>query len=215
MDAVGIRAALGTHMHRLYSLVLVSLVALVGCSGSEGGGVKDDPSSNGFIANGDSSSDPDEPKAPAPRDSPTSNATTGGNADGGTGGGQSDAGASGSTDTSSGVTCAAGMPSETESNDTPGTANTIPAVTSSFCGRLTSTADVDYVTFTLPETVSSLAFGYAYDRAVLGVEVTVDSSTFQVGDAPIVKPGKTYLVKIWIKGTGTATNYRVGMTVTP
>lgn len=196
-------------------LALVFVFTVVGCSGSEGGGVKGDPSSNGSIVHGDSSSDPDEPRSPASQGPASSNAAAGANADAGTGPNERDAGTSAGTDTSSGVTCAAGMPDEAESNDTPETANTIPGVTSSFCGRLTSTADVDWVTFTLPETVATLAFGYAYDRAVLGVELTVDGSTFEVGDSPIVKPGKTYLMKIWIKGTGTATNYRVGMTVTP
>jgi hypothetical protein len=107
--------------------------------------------------------------------------------------------------------CAAGSLTEVEPNDTAATANVIPGATSTFCGRLPSVGDVDYITFTLPANAKTVWFGRAWDKAVIGVEVSVDGGTFTVGSPPIFKPGSTYVMKVWIKGPGTATNYTVSV----
>ncbi len=138
----------------------------------------------------------------APPPSGGSTAGDAGKGEGGTGGGGG----------GNGATCAAGATVESEDNDTEAKANALPAVTGSFCGTLSSAADVDYVTFTLPADATSLAFGSSYTKTGVDFEVTVDGKTFVVGDTPEVKPGKPYVIKAFTSGAAPV-DYRLSMTI--
>lgn len=87
-------------------------------------------------------------------------------------------------------------------------------MTGKFCGTLPSVGDVDYIAFTLPADAKTISFGESWNKAVIETEVTVDGSTFTVGSTPILKPGYRYVMKVWIKGPGAATDYSVGIGVT-
>ena len=58
----------------------------------------------------------------------------------------------------------------------------------------------------------ALELGQVFRR--LGAEVTVDGTAFAVGSTPLLKAGAKYVIKVWIKGPGTATDYNVGIAIT-
>jgi hypothetical protein len=99
---------------------------------------------------------------------------------------------------------------EKEGNDTEQTANTMPAVTTSLCGSLSSKTDVDFFKFTLPAETTGFAMGLNYSKAGLKIEVSVDGKKFNVGDTPELIPGKEYVVKVFTTGDG---GHRFSMTI--
>lgn len=186
----------------LAALFVGSILAFA-CSGSDEAQV---PSADPVPSSG----------APAPSSS-TGSAAPGGGSSGapapGGGSTTSDAGkGEGGPGGTSNTTCAAGATVEAEDNDTEAKANALPAMTGSFCGALSTAADVDYVTFTLPADAKSLAFGSSFSKVGVDFEVSVEGKTFLVGDTPEVKPGKPYVIKAFTTG-GAPVDYRLSVTI--
>lgn len=94
-----------------------------------------------------------------------------------------------------GKSCSPTSVAEMEPNDTEGTANVLPNVSGSICGRLTTNADVDFATFTMPADKTYLFTGYAVSSGGVTLTLTVDGQSFQAGKQPIVKPGSKYILK--------------------
>ena len=96
--------------------------------------------------------------------------------------------------------CIPGSTPETEPNNDPATANTIPATTGSFCGHL-EPGDIDVVKFTMPQITPghSLQFGSGLDFASgpLNVQGFVGGQSFDFfsNDWPFI-PGQTYIFQI-------------------
>jgi hypothetical protein len=197
--------------------VLVSVGLSVGasaCSGSADGQLPTaDPatSSGGAAAPGGSESGGTTGGSTTGAPAPSGGSTTSdaGTAEGGNGTGN---GTGGGTGGGNGTKCPAGAAVEAEDNDTEAKANAIPAATGSFCGALSTAADVDYVTFTLPADAKSLAFGSSYSKVGVDFEVTVEGKTFLVGETPEVKPGKTYVIKAFTTGSAPV-DYRLSVTI--
>lgn len=83
------------------------------------------------------------------------------------------------TPTPAGSTCLDTSVAETEANDTPQTANTMPGATGTFCGTIASATDVDVVTFTAPTDFKGLSLKLATSGAGAVVTVSVN------GGAPV------------------------------
>lgn len=156
---------------------------------------------------------PSDPAAtPAAPSEPASTADAGsgeggGGGDGG-GGGLGDGGGGGAPN----AQCAPASVHETEANDSPDTANALPNATSSFCGTLASTADVDFVSFVLPADTKNIGFGAAYSAQGLAIEGTAGGQTFAIGNTPAFKPGQKYVFKIHTTGGGPV-DYRFDVTI--
>ena len=104
------------------------------------------------------------------------------------------------------VECAVGGAVETESNDTPKTANAFTELT--FCGVLGTPQDVDYSTFDTPPGTTLGVFQAVIDGKV-EFELTLAGATFGPGETAKFGSG-TYLVKAFTKAGKTASySYRV------
>ena len=187
------------------SAALVLFASVVACSGSKSAAdptATDDPAQTATPgpADGDPAAAPAKDQQPAPSDAPPAATASDGGApegspaaDGGSGGG----GGGGPINPQ----CQATSVGESGSNDTPDTANAIPAATGTFCGTLDSATDVDFVSFTLPVGTKSLGFGLAYSQLGVEVEGTAGGETFVVGGKPAFKPGEKYVLKVHSSGT--------------
>jgi hypothetical protein len=99
---------------------------------------------------------------------------------------------------------------EVEPNNDPTTANAVPAVTSTFCGHL-EPGDVDFVTFTMPQSVGEFGFS---QFGFVNVVPSVGGQTFDFnGNYPFI-PGGKYVLQISSQ-SGQATDYRIGFTFQP
>lgn len=93
--------------------------------------------------------------------------------------------------------CRAGSVAETESNDSATAANPMPGQTFSFCGSLASSADVDFVTFTLPADTRSFSYGVSFNRNGIDATITAGAQgTFRLNQAVPILPGQKYVVRI-------------------
>ena len=93
--------------------------------------------------------------------------------------------------------CAASSVVETESNDSAATANAIPAQTGTYCGGVSSAADVDFATFTLPADAKGFSYGIAFNRN--GVDATITAGAqgpFKLSQAIPVLPGQKYVLRV-------------------
>ncbi len=86
-------------------------------------------------------------------------------------------------------------PSVSAAHNTAATANVLPNVSGSLCGRLTTKTDVDFATFTMPADKNYLFTGYALTGNGVTLTVTVDGESFKAGQQPIVKPGSKYTLQ--------------------
>ncbi|OJY17347.1 MAG: hypothetical protein BGO98_00120 [Myxococcales bacterium 68-20] len=136
----------------------------------------------------------------------------GGNGNGnGNGGGKGDGGGGGGG--GGGSLCQAGSVAESEPNDDAASADSIPGETGTFCGRIGSDTDVDFVTFTLPANAKSFGMSQKTTSGAIRIEPSVDGTTFPFGGGNYpFKPGKAYTLKI--STTGGALDYRIGVTIT-
>jgi hypothetical protein len=194
------------------SAALVLLASVVACSGSKSAdpGTTDEPAETATPGPADGDPAAAAKQQPAPSDAPPAAPV-------------SDAGASeASTATGDGAgggggpinpQCQATSVHESGSNDTPDTANAIPAATGTFCGTLDSATDVDFVSFTLPAGTKSLGFGLAYTQMGLGIEGTAGGETFDVGSKPAFKPGEKYVLKVHSSGA-TPVSYLLSVDIT-
>ncbi len=108
--------------------------------------------------------------------------------------------------------CAADSVAETETNDTPETANGIPGATGTYCGTLGSATDVDVVTFTAPADFKGLSMKLSSTAPGATVTISVNGGapvTLGQAAVPAVRNGN-YVVKI----SGAAgIGYRLGLTI--
>ena len=181
---------------------LVLLASVVACSGSKAAdpGATDEPAENATPgpADGDPAAAAKQQPAPSDAPPPAAPASDAGASEAGAAPGDGGGGGGGGP---LNPQCQATSVHESGSNDTPDTANAIPAATGTFCGTLDSATDVDFVTFTLPAGTKSLGFGLAYSQMGLGVEGTAGGETFDVGSKPAFKPGQKYVLKVHSSGT--------------
>lgn len=103
-----------------------------------------------------------------------------------------------------GTLCLAASTPESEDNNTEGTADVLPNMTNSFCGRISAAGDVDYATFTWQEGKTSSGWHTFYSSSAITVEITADGMPVTFNSPP--KPGKVYVLKIT---AAAATDYRV------
>jgi len=182
------------------SAALVLFASLVACSSKSAADptATDDPAQTATPgpAEGDPAAAPAKEQQPAPSDAPPGAANDGGAPEGST---ATDGGGGGGGAIN--PQCEATSVHESGSNDTPDTANAIPAASGTYCGSLDSATDVDFVTFTLPVGTKSLGFGLAYSQMGLEVEGTAGGETFVVGGKPAFKPGQKYVLKVHSSGT--------------
>lgn len=103
---------------------------------------------------------------------------------------------------------------ESESNNDVTTADPLPAQTTTYCGRI-GAGDVDFVTFTMPNQVST--FGFNIDAATsnqLRVEPSADGEPFNFNSNNYpFKPGKPYVLKL--SSLGGPLDYRLKVTINP
>lgn len=218
--------------------LIVSSIAMYACSSSDpattpaDGGAKPTTSSASSTSGEQtsSSSGEDQTSSSSGGDNTSSSSGSGGDKDGGTSSSSSTGGMTSSSSSSSGAPvdggaagtlCTTGATPEVEppANDTAATAQVIPATTGtakmSFCGRLSSATDVDFITYTFNTTAAfGLSGGQGTSDATAGqkIEITVDGQTQEFkGNLSIIKPGKPILFKV----TGTkAVDYRFNLDVT-
>lgn len=180
------------------SAALVLLASVVACSSSKSAdpGATDEPAET--ATPGPADGDPAAAaKQPAPSDAPPAPASDAGASEASAATGDGGGGGGGPVNPQ----CQATSVQESGSNDTPDTANAIPAATGTYCGTLDSATDVDFVTFTLPAGTKSLGFGLSYSQQGLEVEGTAGGETFTVGGKPAFKPGQKYVLKVHSSGT--------------
>ena len=154
------------------------------------------------------------PPAPAPASDPvpTNNTTDGGASEGGPGSGTGTGGGTGGGTGSGPKNCPAGSIVEKEGNDTLDLAQAIPGASGTFCGQLGSKTDVDFISFTLPENTNSIGFGDTFTRAGVTIQVTAEGQTFEIGQTPVLEPGKKYVIKAFTNGDAPA-DYRIMLTI--
>jgi hypothetical protein len=186
------------------------ILAFAACSGSSAApdGTSEDQSNEAPTPGpAASATTPKAPVTPPPSEKPATDAGAGegGKGDGG-GAGGGDGGGGGKN-----PECLADSVHESESNDTPATANAIPNATGSFCGTLSSATDVDYLSFTLPATATQLGFADEYTLNGVSVEAEVGGVTTDLGKAPF-KPGAKYTLKVHTAGKAPV-NYRVSVSI--
>ncbi|MBX3200944.1 MAG: hypothetical protein KF894_22585 [Labilithrix sp.] len=107
-------------------------------------------------------------------------------------------------DGNAGVLCTASDVKETENNDTPATADPLPGIPSSYCGRL-GAGDVDHASFTL--NTGGFRSEFAYSSSPVTITATVEGETFNLsGSGYIFKQGKQYVLRI---SAAAPTDYRI------
>ena len=147
----------------------------------------------------DSTEAPNRDEAAAPTTdtpaAPTDTTPTADTIDAGTDAAAADAGSVVLMPGDGGKSCSTGSLAEAEPNDTEATANALPPVSGSLCGRLTTNTDIDFATFTMPADKNYLFTGYAFSSNGVTLTVTVDGESFKAGAQPIVKPGSKYTLK--------------------
>jgi hypothetical protein len=99
---------------------------------------------------------------------------------------------------------------ESESNDTVGTADTMPGGSDTYCGVISSISDVDYVTFTLPADAVAMTYRY-YSPVSLDVAISIDGGPFGYVISPF-SPGKPHVFRI--SGATANTPYRLKLDIT-
>jgi hypothetical protein len=196
-----------------YCVALVVMASAAACSGTSGDGTipeTTEPSLPGAPGTGSGpGAQPGSGSSTPGGGSTTPPAGDGGAGDGGGGGGGgggSDGGGGG------GALCIAGSVAETEDNNTPEKANALAGVTGTYCGTLSSAADVDYAAFTLPADAKSISFGSDFSKVGVELDITVGGETFTLGEATIFKPGQRYVVKAYTTGSAPV-SYRLSVQI--
>jgi hypothetical protein len=117
-------------------------------------------------------------------------------------------GPTGPVTTTPSALCLPGSIPETEPNNDATTANSIPAVTSTFCGHL-DPGDVDFVTFIMPQQVFSFGFGVDQANGFINVQPFAGGQPFDFndGNAPFLA-GQPYTFQI-TAGSNRAIDYRL------
>jgi hypothetical protein len=122
---------------------------------------------------------------------------------------------SGSTTGDAGAQCQGDSIREAEGNDTEATANLLEWKTGSVCGQLSGT-DVDFFTFTIPQTQNGFQFNFGATPRTRGYTITctVDGQTFDFNTRryPFVV-GKPYVCKVALNAGTTSMDYRINMNV--
>jgi hypothetical protein len=132
----------------------------------------------------------------------------GGSGNGGGGGGNGGGGNGGG-----GSLCQSTSVAESEANNDLASADTMPGQTGTFCGKISSDADVDFVTFTLPANAKSFGMSQNTTSGAIKIEPSVDGEAFPFsGGKYLFRPGKPYVLKI--STTGGALDYRISLTIT-
>lgn len=204
---------------RLRSVVVTSLLlVVVGCSGKADDAQAEDPAA----AAPEQAAQPTLPTsdpAPAPATTdpnapPPGSLGTGGGGDAGAEGGGGGTGTGGGTGggAGGGTKCVNGSVAETEANDTAQTANEIPSATGSFCGKLPTAGDVDFVRFTLPAEAKYLSYQMSMTAPGVKVDFTVGDKTFGPGQALVFVPGGVYVAKITTTGAAPV-DYRLDIEI--
>lgn len=201
------------------STLTLATVAVIACSSdSTPAATTEDSGASSSGSSGSTSGDPDPGTSSSSGTSGASSGTSG--ASSGTSGSTSgDGGGSSSGSTydgggkvdggDAGVLCLGGSIQETESNNTVGEADTLPNMTTSFCGHL-EPGDVDYATFTWEVGKNSSRWDTAFSASAITVEITADGMAANFSTPP--KPGKVYVVKIT---AAAATDYRLEVQMLP
>ena len=205
------------------STLTLATVAVIACSSdttatpTEDAGGGTSTSSSG--SSGSTSGDPDPGTSSSSGTSGASSGTSG--ASSGTSGssGSNEGGASSSGSTydgggkvdggDAGTLCLGGSIQESETNNTVGEADTLPNMTTSFCGHL-EPGDIDYATFTWEAGKNSSRWDTAFSASAINVEITADGTAATFNTPP--KPGKVYVLKIT---AAAATDYRVQVEMLP
>jgi hypothetical protein len=112
-----------------------------------------------------------------------------------------------------GTLCGLYSVEETESDDTP-PGNAIPNTGGSFCGTISSAADVDYMTFTMPDNATKLVMTQTSTNVgAIKVEATADGTPFDFAGVYPIKNGKPYVLKI-SSATGATFDYVIDVQIT-
>ena len=135
--------------------------------------------------------------------------TSSGDGGGGGGGGGNGNGGGGN---GGGSLCQPTSIAESESNNDAASADVVPGQTGTFCGKLSSDTDVDYVKFTLPATAKSFRMSQNATSGAIEIEPSVDGQAFSFSGTYPFEPGKDYVLKI--STSGGALDYRIGITIT-
>ncbi|MDF2694960.1 MAG: hypothetical protein K0S65_3343 [Labilithrix sp.] len=137
---------------------------------------------------------------------------SGGGNGNGNGGGGGDGGGGGNGG-GGGSLCQSSSVAESETNNDLASADSMPGQTGTFCGKIGSDADVDFVTFTLPANAKSFGMSQNTTSGAIKIEPSVEGEAFPFsGGNYLFKPGKPYVLKI--STTGGALDYRISLTIT-
>ncbi len=140
---------------------------------------------------------------------------SGGGGDGGTTGNGFDAGTL-VVGSDAGALCLSNGITESEDNSVLQAANTIPDQSGTFCGRIDSFADVDFVRFTLPNNAQSLHFDIIASEGGLEIYTTAGGTVFpfpsQTPGDFLFTPGKDYILRFSSR-TGKPMDYRLEITI--
>lgn len=136
-----------------------------------------------------------------------------GGGDGGGGGGGNGGGGGGGNGGGAGSLCQGSSVAESEPNNDAASADVVPGQTGTFCGKISSDTDVDFVKFTLPANAKSFGMSQNTTSGAIKIEPSADGQAFSFsgGNYPF-KPGKEYVLKI--STSGGALDYRIGITIT-
>jgi hypothetical protein len=114
-----------------------------------------------------------------------------------------------------GTKCSQFTVQESEVNDDVANADPIPNETGTYCGSITSAGDVDFITFTLPASLSRLRMGYeTTNGAAIQVDATADGEAFPFNGTYLIKPSKPYVLKVSSKN-GQLFDYLIKVEITP
>ena len=140
---------------------------------------------------------------------------SGGGGDGGTTGNGFDAGTL-VVGSDAGALCLSNGNPESEDNSVLQSADQIPGQSGTFCGRIESFADIDFVKFNLPQNAQSLHIDILASEGGLEIYVTADGNEFpfpsQTAGDFVFAPGKDYVFRFSSR-TGKPIDYRMELTI--